>query len=696
MVDTGQVDTLSDEALDLLPASMQVRSVDADDCDISPTECSSSSSGANGQGRGVHFLPFGLLGTGGSVTTRLLTNHRVNADGSDGGWLVTAPSTVNGQTSFLTQVANLTGDDGVRHQDPSGDLDGLVPNSDSDEIGRFNIALSGASQVAVQWRNMRTQNSITHLHPVGSPIVFPILSNTSVWQPIVSTLAPAAWATNPGLAALLPIEVGVPGGTYSATTVAQAQALLTGSNALLANLTAATLNVKQARTISIDLEHSVIRGSELIVSDVMHQAGLVLAQQATPTGDELGYLELVNAGLSFFSFANPDLNSDGDEDGDGIPNAADNCPTAPNPGQENNVIFDDLGDACDPKPVVECVVRRGTNRYTAWFGYDNPHRNRQLEGTRNRFLTGAANRGQPTLQRSGSHVNVFSVDFDGSPLTWELAGNTATASSTSPLCTGAEGTVFDMVERAALIASERVEIGSRFVMTNFGGIGTGSSGLLLGFDAKVGDVATTGSVTMKDRVRVDGGIRANGAIIPGVNDVVTGLSVTPAGVVADDIGLSLTFPGSVPAPITVPNDATVTLAPGNYGIVTVNDRATLKLSSGLYTFRQLLIRNDAHLVLNDGTGTVTVHIRDQFAFGDRSNVASQGGGQPQLLVKYTGLSTVQLLSSFKGTVWAPNAQLELVRLWPVTTPFAGVFIARRIITGNDTKVTYAPLVAEAP
>jgi hypothetical protein len=83
------------------------------------------------------------------------------------------------------------------------------------------------------------------------------------------------------------------------------------------------------------------------------------------------------------------------------------------------------------RPVVERVVAIGPGQYRATFGYDNEGTASisMAVGAENRFFPDPADRGQPTLFLAGRRTDVFSVVFDGRPLTWRLAGNTVTVSA---------------------------------------------------------------------------------------------------------------------------------------------------------------------------------------------------------------------------------------------------------------------------
>ncbi|MBN2369322.1 MAG: Ig-like domain repeat protein, partial [Vicinamibacteria bacterium] len=79
--------------------------------------------------------------------------------------------------------------------------------------------------------------------------------------------------------------------------------------------------------------------------------------------------------------------------------------------------------------------------YTARFGYESENADAvEIKvGARNGFTPHPSDRGQPRVFSPGRHVSVFSVDFDGRPLTWTLEGpdgkkRFATAKSDSTRC----------------------------------------------------------------------------------------------------------------------------------------------------------------------------------------------------------------------------------------------------------------------
>src|SRR5262249_54416023 len=113
------------------------------------------------------------------------------------------------------------------------------------------------------------------------------------------------------------------------------------------------------------------------------------------------------------------------------------------------------------------------------------------------------------------------------------------------------------------------------------------------------------------------------------------------------------------SPIDVAQGASLSLAPGVYGNVRVNDDATLELGSGTYTFCDLSGGKHRTLLTSDDT---VVQIASGLTMNDDSY---SGPGCAVYLVRSDGLSlndaSVAFANSpeFHGRVWALNGRLDL-------------------------------------
>ncbi|MCH7587265.1 MAG: hypothetical protein IIC78_04390 [Chloroflexi bacterium] len=91
-------------------------------------------------------------------------------------------------------------------------------------------------------------------------------------------------------------------------------------------------------------------------------------------------------------------------------------------------------------PKLECVEYYGGGNFTAYFGYKNPNSKIIVlsVGPENHFEPIPEDRGQPTSfepgQTPGYPNAAFEVLFSGESLTWDLDGNSVTASSSSEVC----------------------------------------------------------------------------------------------------------------------------------------------------------------------------------------------------------------------------------------------------------------------
>ncbi|MFZ2324556.1 MAG: IPT/TIG domain-containing protein [Ignavibacteriaceae bacterium] len=110
----------------------------------------------------------------------------------------------------------------------------------------------------------------------------------------------------------------------------------------------------------------------------------------------------------------------------------DNC------GSKSDTLMYSVVDALPQQiiPIVECVTNNGGGAYTAQFGYKNDNTQSVFVpiGTNNKFSPSPEDRGQSTVFFPGTNNNVFTVNFDGRNLTWNIFKKKATASKNSTPC----------------------------------------------------------------------------------------------------------------------------------------------------------------------------------------------------------------------------------------------------------------------
>src|SRR5262249_25488179 len=98
-------------------------------------------------------------------------------------------------------------------------------------------------------------------------------------------------------------------------------------------------------------------------------------------------------------------------------------------------------NGCNPglKPLTPTVDWVGIGRHGhlfAHFGYVNPNDVKVVAPFTNAFSPPPEDRGQPTEFEPGQVHDAVQATSSGEPITWSLAGNTATASSESKRCQG--------------------------------------------------------------------------------------------------------------------------------------------------------------------------------------------------------------------------------------------------------------------
>jgi hypothetical protein len=236
-----------------------------------------------------------------------------------------------------------------------------------------------------------------------------------------------------------------------------------------------------------------------------------------------------------------------------------------------------------------------------------------------------------------------------------------------------------------LTGSSTVSVGNGVtVSTGSGGFGTvanlGTGATNVGVQANVGNLMSQGPIAISNNAVVRGSITAGSTVTEQQGAVVTGGIVHQS--VATDASrqVQVTFPASAPS-ITLQPGGSQTIAPGAYGNVTVNSRASLSLSTGTYLFNSLDTEPQSSLNLNETAGPVLIYVQNTLLY---KGSEVQTGGDGDVFVGFFGTQAVSLQAPFRGTLVAPNAEVELTTQ---AAGFAGAFFASNIQVDPNSTVT---------
>lgn len=214
---------------------------------------------------------------------------------------------------------------------------------------------------------------------------------------------------------------------------------------------------------------------------------------------------------------------------------------------------------------------------------------------------------------------------------------------------------------------------------------TGGGTINVGSQAQLQDVQATGSVLLRNNALVHGSVIASGSLSQQSGALIEGSTRVPEPVIgSESLAWRVTFPATTSL-LSVGNDQSQTVAPGNFGDAIVSARGRLRLAPGTYHFRSLLVEPQATLEMLNNDGPVILHIRDGLTY--RGSITELDPTTPNVLFTIAGQRDVVLESAFRGTILAPEAR---ILLGTSSVGHLGAFIGRSVEVGPWTMIRHRP------
>ncbi|HAU36437.1 MAG TPA: hypothetical protein DCX07_01805 [Phycisphaerales bacterium] len=263
-------------------------------------------------------------------------------------------------------------------------------------------------------------------------------------------------------------------------------------------------------------------------------------------------------------------------------------------------------------------------------------------------------------------------------------------------------------EQIALGGGNNVSLGNNVTITGLLAAGRTFSA---GTNASLMDIFAGRDVSIGNNSAIGGSVTANRDIWIGNNgsvagDVTAGIGRTPGlgkhttvgGTAGGAADASQTYQGVYVADLAVPshgaygsqsiwgaNNSTTTLAAGEYRDLSLGSRATLNLSSGVYTLKSVWMGANGTVNVDTSAGDVTLNVLGSLGTGTKVNFNTTGGGALKINV-------------FDSSIWLGNENVISADVRVYNGSFetgnnavlTGTYMATaNVWLGNNTSLTYS-------
>jgi hypothetical protein len=244
----------------------------------------------------------------------------------------------------------------------------------------------------------------------------------------------------------------------------------------------------------------------------------------------------------------------------------------------------------------------------------------------------------------------------------------------------------------ALLAAGTLRLGDRVrVSSNVGGrtviANVGSGSTELGVESRTDTVLSLPGVQVSEAAVVSGELQHVGVVTPqSTASIAKDVPLTALRTQALSVDVPAPPAGSNPGIPVGPDHPYGPLAPGAYAYLRLASRASLSLTSGSYSFEELVLEPESRIVFDDSAGPIYVRVGRSLIL--RGELGAVGAPDPRLLWIFDGEGSVPVEAPLRGSLFAPRAAVKLATLADPAAEHRGAVLSRDIQIDPDVRFVH--------